>query len=92
MRICIQTVDTDIIVIAVSVFNQLAIEQLCIEFGTGKNKWWLPVHEYAASLGSGRRSVEGFDSRMLLQAVIPHRHLLVVERRWHGLPGVPTQK
>ena len=50
-RICIQTVDTNVVVIAVSIFNQLGIEQIWIEFGTGKDKRWLPVHEYAASLG-----------------------------------------
>ena len=35
-EISIQTVDTDVVVIAVSLFRQLNIEKLWIEFGTGR--------------------------------------------------------
>ena len=40
----------------------------------------------------GRRSVQDFDSGMLSQDVIPYHHLLVVEKRLDGQPGMPTQK
>eukprot|EP00112_Aurelia_sp_Birch-Aquarium-sp1_P011752 Seg2473.2 transcript_id=Seg2473.2/GoldUCD/mRNA.D3Y31 product="hypothetical protein" protein_id=Seg2473.2/GoldUCD/D3Y31 len=47
----IRTVDTDVVVIAMHLFRKLNIEELWIEFGTGRHKRWLPVHEYVASLG-----------------------------------------
>ena len=49
--ITIRTVDTDVVVIAIHVFRRLSIEELWIEFGTGRHKRWLPVHEYVANLG-----------------------------------------
>ena len=50
LKICIRTVDTDVVAIALSVFNKLQIQELWIEFGTGIHKRWLPIHEYAANL------------------------------------------
>lgn len=50
-EISIRTVDTDVVVIAVSMFRELNIEKLWIEFGTGRKKRWLPIHSYAAKLG-----------------------------------------
>ena len=55
-KIAIRTVDTDVLVLAVSFFHQLNIDELWVEFGVGRNKRWLPAHEYATSLG---RSVCG---------------------------------
>ena len=49
--ISIRTVDTDVVVIAIHVFRKLNIEELWVEFGTARNKRWLPIHEYVASLG-----------------------------------------
>ncbi len=51
-RISIRTVDTDVVAIAIHQFGKLRIEELWIEFGTGRHKRWLPVHEYVASLGN----------------------------------------
>lgn len=45
-KISITAVDTDVVVLAVSFFHEL-----WIEFCVGRKKRWLPVHEYAASLG-----------------------------------------
>ena len=50
-EISIRTVDTDIVVIAVSLFQELNIDKLWIEFGTGRRKRWLPVYSYATKLG-----------------------------------------
>ena len=49
--ISIRTVDTDVVVIAMHLFRKLSVEELWIEFGTGKYKRWLPIHDYVASLG-----------------------------------------
>ena len=39
------------VIIALSVFNKLQIQELWIEFGTGIHNRWLSIHEYAANLG-----------------------------------------
>ena len=51
MFISIRTVDTDVFMIAMYVFKKLNVEELWIEFGAGKHKRWLPVHDYVANLG-----------------------------------------
>ena len=50
-RITIITVDTDVGVIALYIFFAIDVDELWIEFCTGKNKRWLPIHLYANALG-----------------------------------------
>ena len=53
--ILIDTVDTDVVVIAISCFNDLSLfglEELWIEFGFGLNKKWIPIHDLVSVLGS----------------------------------------
>ena len=45
------TVDTDVVVIAQYVYRDLNVTELWIEFGTGKDHQWLPVHSCAQLLG-----------------------------------------
>ena len=52
-KISIRTVDTDVVVIAVALFNALTVDELWVEFGVGKNKRWLPVHAYSANMREG---------------------------------------
>ena len=47
----IKTVNTDVVVIAISLYNQLDLEKLWIEFGNGIHLRWLPIHEYMSVLG-----------------------------------------
>lgn len=48
----IKTVDSDVIVISVTVFNQLqGVNELWIEFGRGKTLKYIPIHEIVNSLG-----------------------------------------
>ena len=42
--------DTDIVVIACYIFCNLKIDQLWIEYGSGKNRRWLPGHNYVKLL------------------------------------------
>ena len=46
----IKTVDTDVVIIAIVLFRQLSLVHLWIEFGTGKDRRWLPIHDYANAL------------------------------------------
>lgn len=50
-KVCIRTVDTDVLVIAVGMFFKLNLEQLWLSFGVGKNHRYIPVHSICASLG-----------------------------------------
>lgn len=59
-KICIKTVDTDVVVIGISLFHDLNVTELWIEFGTGKDKKWLPVHAYTEKLGPQISRAFGF--------------------------------
>ena len=50
-KVSLKTVDKDIAVIAITLFHKLDLEELWIEFGTGVNLEWLPIHKYAENLG-----------------------------------------
>ena len=50
-KIKIQSNDTDVIVLAVSVVNTLPAEELWVIHGSGKNIQNAPVHAIARSLG-----------------------------------------
>ena len=52
-KVCISTVDTDVIVIALSKFYELStvdLGELWVEFGVGVNQKWITVHRLAQSL------------------------------------------
>ena len=53
--ILIKTVDSDVVVIAVSVFYRIpGLNELWIEFGTGKSLKFIPVHEIAIKIGEAK--------------------------------------
>ena len=37
-------------VIAIAQYCDLGIDELLVEFGVGRKKWWLPIHAYAKHL------------------------------------------
>ena len=39
----VSTVDTNVVVLAFNFFHDLFLSELWIEFGTGKNRRWLPI-------------------------------------------------
>ena len=47
----IRTVDTDVMIIAISMFQHLGISELWIAFGTGKNFRYVPIHDIVKKLG-----------------------------------------
>ena len=51
-RIMLRTVDTDVVVLAVSTVVSMENTQLWIAFGTGKHLRYIPAHEIATSLGA----------------------------------------
>ena len=50
-RIVIRTVDTDVVVLALSLFPSLTIDKLWISFGTGKNFRYIAIHDIRQHLG-----------------------------------------
>ena len=53
-KVLVQTVNTDVVVLALSLFKKLQVDELWIEFGVGIYKRWLPIYEYYLSLGESR--------------------------------------
>ncbi|CAC5367122.1 unnamed protein product [Mytilus coruscus] len=53
-KIMIRTVDTDVVVIAVSAVHKLNITSLWMAFGVGKNFKYIPVHEIALHMGPSK--------------------------------------
>ena len=54
-RILIKTVDSDVVVIAVSMFYRIpGLNELWIEFGTGKSLKFIPVREIAIKIGEAK--------------------------------------
>ena len=53
-RVTIRTVDTDVVVLAVSCVRLFSIAELWLAFGTGKHFRFIPAHEIAHSLGPQR--------------------------------------
>ena len=50
-KVLVATVDTDLVIIGLSAFFSLQLVELWIEYGTGKDKRWIPIHLYAKLLG-----------------------------------------
>ena len=53
-KIMIRTVDTDVVVLAVSAMNQLELEEMWILFGVGKKTRFIPIHELCTTLGPSK--------------------------------------
>ncbi|CAC5390623.1 unnamed protein product [Mytilus coruscus] len=81
-RVLLRTVDTDVVVIVISVVHA-NVNEFWIDFGVGKNFRYLAVHDIAKSLGNG-----GFCSFTPLQVVIKYCRLLRRERKLHGIHGL----
>jgi hypothetical protein len=53
-KVSIRTVDTDVVILAVTAAERLDIDELWVAFGTGKNFRFLAVHEMAVALGPNK--------------------------------------
>ena len=43
--VMIRTVDTDVLLLSISLYDDLDLDQLWIDFGSGKQRCFLPIHE-----------------------------------------------
>eukprot|EP00794_Sanderia_malayensis_P021193 gene21193-23274_t len=55
-KVLTKTVDTDVVIIAIAKFTFLALDELWIEFGAGKNRRWIPIHRIVEALGEEKCS------------------------------------
>lgn len=53
-KIAIRTVDTDVVVLAVSCFDEMSVDELWIHFGVGNKVRLLPVHAITRGLGPSK--------------------------------------
>ena len=51
--VTIRAVDTDVLVLAVSFFSELGLDELYVAFGIDKSFKFIPCHEIVSSLGYG---------------------------------------
>ena len=80
----IRTVDTDVVVIAISVKHKLDIS-IWIAFGVVKSFRYIPVHEIAVQLGP--YSLAPFYSFMRLLVTTKCHHSVIMARQLHGKHG-----
>ena len=60
-KVSIKTVDTDVLFIGIiSLFHDLNVTEIWIEFGIGKDKRWLPIQAYTEKLGPQISRAFGF--------------------------------
>ena len=50
-KVMLRTVDTDVLVLAIALFNQTNLSEIWVLFGTGKNCRLIPAHTIAHTLG-----------------------------------------
>jgi hypothetical protein len=50
-KILLRTVDTDVLVLAVSFFSEVPVTELWVALGTGKNLKYFPAHDIANTMG-----------------------------------------
>ena len=61
--VLIVTIDTGVVIIALSKYHELAtyvLNNLWIEYGTSNSRKWIPIYEYAKNLGEKRFSALRF--------------------------------
>ena len=49
-KFCVSTVETDVVVNAIAMFNQINPDELWLAFGTGSNFHYIPIHEVVSGI------------------------------------------
>ena len=62
-KMIIRIADTDVVILAISVVEEMKVEELWVAFGTGKHFRCTAAHAIASSLGSDKsRALPAFDA------------------------------
>ena len=78
-----KTVDTDVMVIAISLYSHLDLEELWIEFGNGIHLRWLPIT--IMCLLYLTISVKHYQCGLHSQVVILYLRSMEEERKYRGI-------
>ena len=49
-KLCVHTVDTDVVVLAIAMYNKINPDELWLAFGTGSNFRYIPIHEVVGDM------------------------------------------
>ncbi len=89
-KISIRTVDSDVIVIAVSIFNDLGISELWMSYNKGPDLQYIPIHEISSTLDAQKclalplfHSITGCDTTSAFYGK---------GKKGHGKPGLYIMK
>ncbi len=55
-KVMIRTVDTDVVVIGIGIFQRLSVTELWVSFGTRKHHRYIPIHSLAGNVGNLKSS------------------------------------
>ncbi|GFO04549.1 hypothetical protein PoB_003105400 [Plakobranchus ocellatus] len=87
-RIMLRTVDTDVLVLAVSTAVCLADTEIWVAFGTGKHLRYIPAHDIAKELGYEKaRALPMYHAFTGCDTVSLCHRLLAGEKRLHLIYG-----
>ena len=56
-KVIVRTVDTDVLVIAISLFNQFRVEELWIDFGSGKHRKYFAIQQLSVLLANKAQAI-----------------------------------
>ena len=59
-KLCIRTVDTDVVTLAITMFSQINPDELWLAFGSKLHFRYIPIHEVGQGIGSS--NVQNFAS------------------------------
>ena len=89
-RVMIRTIDTDVVVLAVSKMQDIVVDELWIAFGTGKHFRYLAIHDIAAQLE--QHKAKALKCCMPQQVATPFLSFLAKGNEQHGIPEVCSLK
>jgi len=82
----LRTVDTDVIVIGISMFEMITdLQKMWIDFGTGENRQFFAIHELNNNLGQDKAKTLAF---FHLQDATKCPFLATAEKLKLGIPGI----
>ena len=88
-NIIIKSTDTYLVVIGVTLFNDLNLKNLWIAFSRGKSFRWVPIHEISLSLGQRANTLTLFTHSLVVIQCLP---FVVKVRNLHGKFGMYLKK
>ena len=84
-KVCVRTVDTDVIVLAIASFEKINPDELWVVFGSGASFKYIPIHQLVNTIQPQMCSTLPFFHA--LSGAIPSRHSVAGVRKPPGTHG-----